>query len=82
MQQADNTTGAGGDRGAAGAKTFSLVYGIQMLPAHEVDAVHDARLVRTDGTEGPITMHLIEGTKEQIKRMLLESVDAFFELHE
>jgi hypothetical protein len=63
-------------------KTFSFVYGMEMLPASEVDAVTDARLLRTDGTSSHITMHLIEGSREQIKALLLQSVDAFFELHE
>lgn len=63
-------------------RTFSLVYGIDMRPAHEVDAVTDAQLTLTDGSTSHITMHLIEGTREQIKAMLLQSVDAFFELHE
>lgn len=63
-------------------QTFSFIYGMQMLPAHEVDAVEDAGLLLTDGTRSHITMHLIEGSKEQIKQMLLQSVDAFFELHE
>jgi hypothetical protein len=62
--------------------TFSFIYGMQMLPAHDVDSVGDAALVLTDGTQSHITMHLIEGSKEQIKRMLMQSVDAFFELNE
>ncbi|MFN4242944.1 MAG: allantoinase [Tepidisphaerales bacterium] len=63
-------------------RTFSFVYGMDMRPAHEVDAVTDAQLTLTDGTTEPITMHLIEGTREEIKAMLMQSVDAFFELHE
>lgn len=62
--------------------TYSFIYGMEMLPAHEVDAVEDARLLLTDGSRSHITMHLIEGTREQIKAMLLQSVDAFFELRE
>ena len=45
------------------------------------DSVEDARLVLTDGTQTHITMHLIEGSKDQIKRMLMQSIDAFFELN-
>jgi hypothetical protein len=33
-----------------------------------------------DGTAGRVTMHLIEGTRAQIKRQLLQSIEAFFEL--
>ncbi len=53
-----------------------------LRPAHEIDAVSDAEVLLTDGSRSHITMHLIEGSKEQIKAMLLQSVDAFFELHE
>ncbi len=63
-------------------QTFSLVYGMKMLPASEVDSVQDAPMRLTDGSDTHVTMHLIEGSKEQIKQMLLQSVDAFFELHE
>lgn len=63
-------------------KVLSFVYGMDLRPAHEVDAVSDAQLTLTDGSREHITMHLIEGTKEQIKAMLLQSVDAFFELHD
>ncbi len=63
------------------AVIYSLVYGMKMLPASEVDAVEDAPLTLTDGTKTHITMHLIEGSREQVKKMALESIDAFFELH-
>jgi hypothetical protein len=33
-----------------------------------------------DGTSGRVTMHLIEGTRVQIRRQLMQSIDAFFEL--
>lgn len=68
--------------GADKARVYSFIYGMEMRPAHEVDAVSDAKLTLTDGSEGHITMHLIEGSREQIKAMLMQSVDAFFELQE
>lgn len=71
---------AGGD--AETKRVYSFIYGMEMLPAHEVDSVSDPELVLTDGSKQHITMHLIEGTREQIKAMLAQSVDAFFELHE
>lgn len=61
---------------------LSFIYGMELRPAHDVDSVTDASLTLTDGTTSHITMHLIEGSKEQIKAMLLQSIDAFFELHE
>jgi hypothetical protein len=35
-----------------------------------------------DGTTGRITMHFIEGNRAQIRRQLMQSIDAFFELLE
>jgi len=35
-----------------------------------------------DGSSGRVTMHLIEGTRAQIRRQLMQSIDAFFELLE
>ena len=63
------------------AQTFSFIYGMKMLPASDVDAVEDAPLRLTDGTSSHITMHLIEGSKEQIKALMLQSIDAYFELY-
>lgn len=63
-------------------RTFSFIYGMELRPAHEVDSVSDASLTLTDGSSSHITMHLIEGSREQIKAMLLQSIDAFFELQE
>jgi len=45
-----------------------------------VAGVEDARVSLADGTSGRVTMHLIEGTRVQIRRQLLQSIDAFFEL--
>lgn len=63
-------------------RNFSFIYGMELRPAHEVDSVSDASLTLTDGSSSHITMHLIEGSREQIKAMLLQSIDAFFELQE
>ena len=43
-------------------------------------AVEAAQVSLADGTSGHVTMHLIEGTRAQIRRQLMQSVDAFFEL--
>ena len=58
----------------------SLVYGMRFFDAGTVAGVEDARVNQADGTSGRVTMHLIEGTRVQIKRQLLQSIDAFFEL--
>ena len=45
-----------------------------------VAGVEDARVGMADGTSGRVTMHLIEGSRAQIRRQLMQSIDAFFEL--
>lgn len=58
----------------------ALVYGLRIFAAENITAVEDARVSLTDGTSGRITMHLIEGTRAEIRRQLMQSLDAFFEL--
>ena len=58
----------------------SLVYGMRIFAPGSVAGVEDARVNLADGTSGRVTMHLIEGTRVQIRRQLMQSIDAFFEL--
>ena len=59
---------------------LALVYGMRLLPADEVAEVGDATLKLKNGREAHVTMHLLEGSKEEIEKQLKTSVDAFFEL--
>jgi len=58
----------------------SLVYGMRIFDQDSVAGVEDARVSLADGTSGRVTMHLIEGSRAQIRRQLMQSIDAFFEL--
>jgi hypothetical protein len=58
----------------------AMVYGMRVFGQDDVAAVEDARVRLNDGTTGRVTMHLIEGTRAQIRRQLMHSIDAFFEL--
>ncbi|HEY6420228.1 MAG TPA: hypothetical protein VIX59_14615 [Candidatus Binataceae bacterium] len=58
----------------------ALVYGMRIFEAGAVTAVEDARVTLADGSSGRVTMHFIEGTRVQIRRQLMQSIDAFFEL--
>jgi hypothetical protein len=62
------------------AQRSALVYGMRMFGPGEVITVEDARVRLTDGNPGRVTMHLIEGTRAQIRKQLMQSIDAFFEL--
>jgi hypothetical protein len=61
------------------AQRSALIYGMRMFAPAEVVAVDDAQVVLADGSKGRVTMHLIEGTRAQIRHQLMQSIDAFFE---
>jgi hypothetical protein len=65
-----------------GAHKGALVYGMRIFEGGEVNGIDDARVTLTDGSDGRVTMHVIEGTRAQIRRQLMQSVDAFFDLME
>jgi hypothetical protein len=58
----------------------ALVYGLRLFDSDDVAAVDDARVKLKNGTSARVTMHLIEGSRAQVKRQLMRSLDAFFEL--
>jgi hypothetical protein len=60
---------------------LALVYGMRLFPAEELDAVNEATVTLKSGRTGRVTMHLIEGSKEEIEKTLRESLNAFFELY-
>jgi hypothetical protein len=64
------------------AQRGALIYGLRMFDPGSVIKVENANVRLNDGNTSHITMHLIEGTRTQIRRQLLQSIDAFFELLE
>ncbi len=60
----------------------AIVYGIRMFNAEELEEIPEAYVLMKDGTTNTITLHLIEGSPEECKAQLLQSLDAFFELSE
>ena len=62
------------------ARRGALIYGMRMFEPGEVAHVERAPVRLSDGTAGHVTMHLLEGTRAQIRKQLMESIDAFFEL--
>lgn len=64
------------------AQKSALVYGMRMFAPGEVIAVEDARVRLAGGDSGRVTMHFIEGTRAQIRKQLMQSIDAFFDLLE
>lgn len=62
-------------------KTFSLVYGMRLYPSGVVTHVDEGIILQLDGATSRVPLHLIEGTREQIRAQLLASIDAFFDIY-
>ncbi len=52
---------------------------MRLLPADEVAGVSDAPVELKNGKEARVTMHLLEGSREEIEAQLRQSIEAFFE---
>jgi hypothetical protein len=60
---------------------LTLIYGMRLLPEGEVQEIHDATLKLANGHEAHVTMHVLEGSREQIETQLKQSLDAFFDFY-
>ena len=60
---------------------LALIYGLRLLPEEDLAEVGEATVLLKNGRTARVTMHLIEGSKEEIEATLNESVKAFFELY-
>jgi hypothetical protein len=69
------------DQGEFLMAKLALVYGMRLFPADELDEVSEATVKLKNGRPGRVTMHLIEGSKEEIEKTLRQSLDAFFEMY-
>ncbi len=58
-----------------------MVYGMRLLPADEVAKVGEAPIELKNGSEAHVTMHVLEGSREQIEAQLRLSIDAFFDFY-
>ena len=60
---------------------LTLVYGMRLLPADEIAAVGDAPVTLKNGNQAHVTLHVLEGSREQIEAQLRMSIDAFFDFY-
>jgi hypothetical protein len=60
---------------------LTLVYGMRLLPADEIVRVGDATIELKNGNQAQVTMHVLEGSREQIEAQLKMSLDAFFDFY-
>ena len=60
---------------------MALIYGMRLLPADELEKVGDAEVTLKSGKKAHVTMHLLEGGEDEIRKQLMQSLDAFFEFY-
>ncbi len=60
---------------------LSLVYGLRLLPAGELKEVGSGDITLNSGRHERVTLHLLEGSKEEIEAQLRQSIDAFFDIY-
>lgn len=60
---------------------LTLVYGMRLLPSDEIEEVGDATVKLKNGRDASVTLHIVEGSKEDIEKQLRQSIDAFFDLY-
>ncbi len=60
---------------------LALVYGMRLFPAEELGEVTEAVIKLKSGRTARVTMHLIEGSKDEIEKTLQQSIEAFFDMY-
>jgi hypothetical protein len=61
---------------------YTLGYGMRLDVGTGNEFAHPhVPIILPDGTVGSMAVHVINGTPDEIKARLLESVDAFFEIY-
>jgi len=64
-----------------GMANLTLVYGLRLLPSDEVAEVGAATIKLKNGRDAHVTMHIIEGGKDEIEKQLKTSLAAFFDIY-
>ncbi|HVS74398.1 MAG TPA: hypothetical protein VHE23_03145 [Candidatus Acidoferrales bacterium] len=60
---------------------LALVYGMRLFPLEDLGEVREATVILKNGNTARVTMHLIEGSKEEIEKAFRQSTEAFFEMY-
>jgi hypothetical protein len=60
---------------------LALIYGMRLFPSEELGEVKEATVILKNGRTARVTMHLIEGSKEEIEKTFRQSSGAFFEMY-
>ena len=54
---------------------------MRLLPSEDIEEVGDAPIKLKRGRAAHVTMHILEGSKQDIEKQLRTSVEAFFDLY-
>lgn len=54
---------------------------MRLLPLDEIEELGEATIKLKNGRQARVTMHLLEGSHQEIKQQLSNSVDAFFDFY-
>ena len=54
---------------------------MRLLPSDEIEQVGEAAVKLKNGREARVTLHIVEGSNEDIEKQLRQSIDAFFDLY-
>ncbi len=60
---------------------LTLVYGLRLLPSDEIAEVGDAPIKLKNGNDARVTMHVLDGSKDEIEKQLRQSLEAFFDFY-
>jgi hypothetical protein len=60
---------------------LALIYGMRLVPEEDLSEVKDATITLKNGRTARVTMHLIEGSKEEIESTFHQSIEAFFDMY-
>ena len=63
----------------SGMARYTLVYGLRLVPEGTLEKADDVQLRLAGGDSAGLTLHTIDGTIPQLRRVLDRSLDAFFE---
>ena len=57
------------------------MYGMRLLPSEDVAEVGEGAVKLKNGRDANVTLHILEGSKDEIEKQLRHSVAAFFDLY-
>jgi hypothetical protein len=52
-----------------------------MLPSDEIAEIGDAPIKLKNGNDARVTMHVLDGSKNEIEKQLRQSLEAFFDFY-